>query len=186
MTTPILLISGSTRAGSTNTAAIRTARDTAPADVDTRIYDGMARLPHFNPDEEVRQLPAEVRALRREIEDADAILISTPEYAGAMPGALKNLLEWTIGAEVGAGSLYDKPVGWINVSPRPNGAQATYDSLRSVLGYAHADIAVPACQRVPVARAIVDERGEITDAGTIAGIADGVSELVTYTRNRRD
>jgi hypothetical protein len=37
-----------------------------------------------------------------------------------------------------------------------------------------------------VARAIVDERGEITDAGTIAGIADVVSELVTYTRNRRD
>ena len=34
--------------------------------------------------------------------DADAVWIATPEYAGGMPGALKNALDWL----VGSGELY--------------------------------------------------------------------------------
>jgi chromate reductase, NAD(P)H dehydrogenase (quinone) len=29
---------------------------------------------------------------------ADAVLVSTPEYAGGMPGALKNALDWLVGS----------------------------------------------------------------------------------------
>ena len=43
---------------------------------------------------------------------ADALVISTPEYAGALPGALKNRLEWT----VGDGGAYGEPVAWLNVA----------------------------------------------------------------------
>jgi hypothetical protein len=48
----ILLISGSLREGSTNSAALRTAQQVAPAGVTTTIYSGMGSLPHFNPDED--------------------------------------------------------------------------------------------------------------------------------------
>jgi hypothetical protein len=48
----ILLISGSLRAGSTNTATIRTAQQVAPDGVTTTIYDGMGSLPQFNPDDD--------------------------------------------------------------------------------------------------------------------------------------
>ncbi|MGD0240963.1 MAG: NAD(P)H-dependent oxidoreductase [Streptosporangiaceae bacterium] len=34
------------------------------------------------------------------------------EYAGTLPGSLKNLLDWT----VGGGEIYGKPAGWINVA----------------------------------------------------------------------
>ena len=67
-------------------------------------------------------------------------------YAGALPGSLKNLLEWT----VGDGGTYRKPVAWINVSgpAAPTGGTDAHDSLRKVLGYVHADIVEPACTRV--------------------------------------
>ena len=67
--------------------------------------------------------------LRRQIEAADAVLFCTPEYAGNLPGSLKNLLDWT----VGGGQLYGKPAAWINVAPEGRG-QGAADALASVLG----------------------------------------------------
>ena len=68
--------------------------------VEAEIYDGMGRLPHFNPDDDPADgvgLDAEVAALRAALGEADALLLSTPEYAGALPGSFKNLLDWTVG-----------------------------------------------------------------------------------------
>ena len=77
----------------------------------------MGSLPHFKPrhDREGEPVDAAVADLRAHVAAADAIVICTPEYAGALPGALKNLLEWT----VGDGGTYHKPVAWINVSASP-------------------------------------------------------------------
>jgi len=112
----VLLIPGSLRARSTNTAAPRGVQADAPADIVCSFYEGMANLPHFNPDLEVPLLES-VAKLRSEIHSSDSILISTPEYAGALPGSLKNLLDRTIGVAE-TGSIYAEPLGWINESPR--------------------------------------------------------------------
>jgi len=48
----ILLISGSLRADSTNTAVLQTARAVAPEAIATVLYGGMGALPHFNPDDD--------------------------------------------------------------------------------------------------------------------------------------
>jgi NAD(P)H-dependent FMN reductase len=95
----VVLISGSLREGSTNTAVLRTATELADAPVTPTLYGGMADLPHFNPDDDREGEPvhAAVAELRAQIAAADAVLLCTPEYAGALPGALKNLLEWTVG-----------------------------------------------------------------------------------------
>src|SRR5437660_452390 len=148
----VLLIPGSLRAQSTNLAVLRTVAAVAPASITTSLYERMARLPHFNPDHDVEGEPVEdeVAALRAEIDAADALLICTPEYAGALPGALKNLLEWTVG---NAGT-YRKPVAWINASgpAAPTGGADAHDSLRKVLGYVDADIVEAACLRLPLTR----------------------------------
>jgi len=88
----LLLVSGSLRAGSTNTAVLETARTLAPHGVTTVLYRGMAGLPHFNPDDdrEGEAVHGTVAELRAQVAAADALLICTPEYAGALPGALKN------------------------------------------------------------------------------------------------
>ena len=129
----------------------------------TTSYVGMASLPHFNPDDDREDKPVHraVAELRAHIAEADAIVICTPEYAGALPGSLKNLLEWT----VGDGGTYRKPVCWINVSgpAAPTGGADAHDSLRKVLGYVHADIVEAACVRVPLTRDAVGDDGTITD-----------------------
>ncbi len=175
----ILLISGSLRAGSTNTALLRTALTVAPAGVEATLYDGMGTLPHFNPDDDAEGLPVHpaVAALRAAVVAADALLVSTPEYAGALPGSFKNLLEWT----VGDASTYRKPIAWVNTSgaAAPTGAADAHDSLRKVLGYVHAEIVEDACARIPVPRAAVGDDGLIADeairervAAVLAVLAD--------------
>jgi chromate reductase, NAD(P)H dehydrogenase (quinone) len=162
----ILLISGSLRYGSTNTAVLRTAGLLAPEGVETVLYGGMGQLPYFNPDDDREGEPVDpaVGALREQVAAADALLLCTPEYAGALPGALKNLLEGT----VGDAGTYRKPVAWINASgpAAPTGGADAHDSLRKVLGYVHADIIEAACVRIPVTRASITDEG-LVDGETI-------------------
>jgi chromate reductase len=147
MTFRILLISGSTRAGSTNTALLRTLQAVAPVDVTATFFQRMTDLPHFNPDDDLaddaatgnRPLHPAVAALRAEVGTSRAVLFCTPEYAGALPGCFKNLLDWCVGGP----EMYGKPVAWINVSPSPAGAEDAHASLAKVLGYLHADLARP-------------------------------------------
>ena len=178
----VLLVSGSLRARSTNTAVLRTAQQVAPRGMVAVLYGGLADLPHFNPDDDADPLPPAVTTLRAEIRRADAVVFSTPEYAGALPGSFKNLLDWTIGDDR-AGSIYEKPVAWINPSPR--GALNAHESLRTVLGYAHAHIVEPACAQIPVLGAAVGDGGLIDDPGIRDQIADALTRLADHLRVRR-
>ncbi|WP_153813888.1 NADPH-dependent FMN reductase [Streptomyces sp. SUK 48] len=170
----ILLLSGSLRAGSGNEALLRTARAVAArAGVEALVYDGLGRLPHFNPDDDREPLPAAVAGLRAAIDAADAVLICTPEYAGTLPGAFKNLLDWTVGGT----EICDKPVAWVNVAApgRGGGAEAT---LRTVLGYTGAAVVEAACARVPLGRGDVGEDGAVADPDIRRRVAEVVRLLV--------
>jgi NAD(P)H-dependent FMN reductase len=181
----VLLISGSLRAGSTNGALLRTAAAVAPLGIECVLYEGMADLPHFNPDDDAEgaAVHPEVAALRAEIAAADALLLSTPEYAGALPGAFKNLLEWT----VGDAGTYDKRVAWINAAgpAAPTGAADAHDSLRKVLSYVHADVVDAACVRIPVTRDAVGAGGTIADPALRERIAETVATLARYVAQLR-
>jgi chromate reductase, NAD(P)H dehydrogenase (quinone) len=159
----VLLISGSLRAGSTNTALLRTAQAASPDGVEAVMFEGMAQLPHYNPDDDGEGAPVHpaVATMREAIASAHAVLVSTPEYAGALPGSFKNLLEWT----VGDGGLYRKPVGWLNAAgpASPTGAADAYASLRKVLGYVNATVVEEACMNVPVQRSQLGSDGLIGD-----------------------
>jgi chromate reductase, NAD(P)H dehydrogenase (quinone) len=176
----ILLVVGSSREGSTNAAVLRTAAAVAPAGVETVTFLGIGALPLFNPDDDREGVPVDPRVaeMRRAVAASDAVLFCTPEYAGALPAALKNLLEWTIGD---AGT-YQKPVAWINASgaAAPTGGADAHESLRKVLGYAGADIVEEACARIPVERGLVGEDGVITDAGLREQIAAVVATLADH------
>ena len=175
-TVRILAVSGSLRARSTNSAVLHTARAIAPAGVAVVVYDGVGALPHFDPDADTDDArPAAVGALRDAVHDADALLLCTPEYAGALPGSFKNALDWLIG-DADPRSLYEKPVGWINASPR-GGAEAAHASLRSVLGFAHATIVEPAVATIPVTSALVMPDGTVHDADVRRQIAEVVATL---------
>ena len=170
----LLLISGSLRGGSTNSATLRTAAALAPDGVEATIYDGMGRLPHFNPDDDPTDgvgLDPEVAALRASLAEVDALLLSTPEYAGALPGSFKNLLDWT----VGGGEMDGKPVGFINVAGRGRGEKA-HASLEVVLGYVAADLRTGA--RVPMSHTDVDDAGAIGTPELRAAVGEAFRAFV--------
>ncbi|SJZ72573.1 NAD(P)H-dependent FMN reductase [Enhydrobacter aerosaccus] len=125
--TPIrlLALSGSLRAGSSNTSLLEAACRLAPRGLQIELYRGMADLPHFNPDLE-NDLPQGIVDLHARIGAADGLLISCPEYARGIPGSFKNMLDWLVGSSTFPG----KPVALFNTSPRASEAQA---ALRLVL-----------------------------------------------------
>ena len=173
----LLLICGSLRAGSSNAAALNTALTLLPSGVSARSFERMGDLPHFNPDLELAHVPEPVAQLRQQLSAANAVLFSTPEYAGALPGSFKNLLDWTVGE-----GLHQKPVGYLNVSPYAGGAERTYEMLRVVLGYVNADVVEAACVRAPVRRDAVGENHIVLDPTTREQIRAALQALVDHVR----
>ena len=170
----MLAITGSTRSASMNTALCRTAAACAPTGVEVTVYEGLARLPHFDPNDDHEPLPPAVAGLRAAIEAADAVLFCTPEYAGALPGSMKNLLDWTVGATVMTG----KPVAWVNVSPDARRGSGALAELATVLGYVQATVVKQACTHVPITRESIDADGVVTDPATLAAINGVLSALL--------
>ena len=169
-----LLLSGSTRVGSTNTAVLRTLASMAPPWVTAVLYAGLSALPAFNPDDSASGLPR-VDELLHDIRAADIVVICTPEYAGSLPGSFKNLLDWTVG-----GQEVESSVGWINVSTAATGARGTHESLRAVLGYTGAHVVDSACRNIPVRRDMVNSMGDITNPAVRAQVSDVLVELVRH------
>ena len=176
--TSILLVSGSTRGGSTNTAVLRTAQAVAPDGVSTSLYEGLAQLPAFNPDHDHDPLPTVVAELREQVAAADAVLICTPEYAGGLPGSFKNLLDWT----VGGGEISGKPVAWINASSvaAPTGGADAHAALARVLGYVEAAVVEPACVRIPMRRDALGPDGTVADPEIRERVAEVIAVLVHH------
>ncbi|MGA2637540.1 NADPH-dependent FMN reductase [Methylocella sp.] len=169
----ILLIGTRLRANSVDAAVLKTVQTLIPTNAKAAIYTGLADLPHFNPDDDRDRLPEPVARLLDQLRAADAVLFSTPEYAGTLPGSFKNLLDWT----VGGGSLYRLPVGWVNPSAH-GGSQGTYQVLRTVLNMAGAKIVESACIDVPISRDAVGADGVIADSDVRKALGRAAKALV--------
>jgi NAD(P)H-dependent FMN reductase len=124
----ILAISGSLRAASSNTTLLHAAAALAPENLEIVVYGGLANLPQFNPDLD-NDAPAAVRDFRSQLDKSAGVIISSPEYAHGVPGALKNALDWL----VASGELCEKPVALFSASPRATFAQASLTVTLSVM-----------------------------------------------------
>ncbi|HKC40792.1 MAG TPA: NADPH-dependent FMN reductase [Gemmatimonadales bacterium] len=91
-----LLFSASLRAGSLNTRLASVARTVIAANGGTVDDGSMSEFdcPSYDHDEEAKPFPRGAEELRRRVEANDAFVIASPEYNGAMPGLLKNLIDW--------------------------------------------------------------------------------------------
>jgi NAD(P)H-dependent FMN reductase len=152
--------------------------------VKATLFTGMTALPHFNPDDDPadattagsRSLHPAVAELRAALAASQAVLLCTPEYAGALPGCFKNLLDWSVGGD----EMYGKPVAWVNASSSPTGAADAHASLVITLGYLKVDIVAAACARIPIARSDVGDDGLIADPH----IRERIVEVLTTLAQR--
>lgn len=94
----ILLFAGALRRDSLNKKFAREAARllSAVPGVETEFVDLQPlAIPVYDGDlEEKEGVPAGVQDLARRILAADAVVISTPEYNGSIPGVLKNTVDW--------------------------------------------------------------------------------------------
>ncbi len=119
------------------------------------LFTGIDRLPFFNPDHDRQlddpRLPATVRRMRAALAGADALLISSPEYAHGVSGVMKNALDWLVGGP----EMVDKPVAVFNTSPHATHAHlALLETLRTM----SAHIVEPACLALALPRGVSDEQ----------------------------
>jgi chromate reductase len=156
----ILAVSGSLREGSFNTSLLRAALEAAPESVELELWEGLGELPLYDDDLEA-DVPVSVRRLREDWAAADAILFSTPEYNGSIPGGLKNAIDWASRPRLEA-VLRNKPVAVLGASTGQFGALWAQQDLKRILGIAGARVVGT---EIPVARAHerFDAEGRLLD-----------------------
>jgi chromate reductase, NAD(P)H dehydrogenase (quinone) len=148
----ILTLCGSLRARSSNRSVLRAYERLIGVRAVVQHYDRVGSLPHFNPDldSDAAALPMEVANLRKGVGEADAIVISTPEYVHALPGSFKNALDWLVSDPAFAG----KRVVILHVA---RGSTWALDSLREVLRTMSANIIEAASVSLPLGSNQIDE-----------------------------
>ena len=131
MTTHILGLCGSLRSGSLNRQLLASACDLA-TNVDAKIQIGEYRdFPLYDTDIQEQGFPEAVTRLGKQVADADAILIVSPEYNYSVPGALKNAIDWL--SRLSPQPFAGKAVAIMGTSPGNAGTARMQYHLRQTL-----------------------------------------------------
>jgi chromate reductase len=160
---------------------LRTVRSSKPSPVSLQILRtslSTPTLPPFNPDLEGGPAPAPVARFRAALQECDAVLISSPEYAHGVPGVLKNALDWV----VGSGEFVDKPVALINTSARATHAWA---SLAETLSVMSACVVLDASITVPLGGRTLDADSVVRDAAFASALRSALTVLAAEAREAR-
>ena len=157
----VLGISGSLRQKSFNAGLLQAAAEAMPKEV-TFVTGTIAGVPLYNADEEAEAgAPDAVKTLRRQLEDADGLLLATPEYNNGIPGVFKNAIDWMASGQA-ADLFVGKPVAVIGASPMAHGTMLAQDSWAPVLRALRTRPWFEGRLMVGRARTLFDEDGTLT------------------------
>jgi chromate reductase len=171
----ILGISGSLRRDSHNTRLLRAAAEMLPPGAELQLFEELGAVPPYNEDADVEPAPEGVERLRGAIADADALLISTPEYNASIPGVLKNAVDWA-SRPYPDNVLRGKPVAVIGASTGLFGAIWAQAELRKSLRHTGAHVLD---DELPVGTAdhAFTPSGDLVDPELNRRLADLVEQL---------
>src|SRR6187402_882657 len=166
----IIAISGSTRQSSSNLSLIRHIAQLYLGELDIKIFEELSGIPHFNPDLDNEVPPENVLNFRRQLKQADGILICTPEYAMGVPGTLKNAIDWTVSSM----EFSHKPVALITAS---TAGQKGHHSLINTLKIIEADMPNDSQLLISHVRTKVKD-DKITDPETLLQIKKLIGSII--------
>jgi chromate reductase len=175
----ILGIAGSLRRGSHNRKLLRAAGRALPPGAELVEWEGLAGLPIFDEDMEYAP-PAVVQAFLDEVEQADALLIATPEYNASLPGGLKNALDWA-SRPFPDNVLKDKPSAVIGASTGLFGAVWAQAEVRKVLKASGAHV-LESELPVGLADGAFDDEGDLNDPELTDRLGDLLDDLCREVR----
>jgi chromate reductase, NAD(P)H dehydrogenase (quinone) len=171
----ILAISGSTRSSSSNLNLIKAIAELASENFVVNFFEGLSNLPHFNPDLDKETVPETLTDFRKQLREADGILICTPEYAHGVPGTLKNALDWTVSTM----EFSEKPVALITASLS---GEKAHESLLGTLLLLGAKMTADTQLLISSIKTKVNGEFKITDQETLNSVLrliQSLTEMIT-------
>jgi NAD(P)H-dependent FMN reductase len=184
----IIGLAGSLRQGSYNAALLRAARDLVPAGTRLQI-EALKGIPLYDGDLESAQgVPDVVTRLKDAIASADGLLIATPEYNNAMPGVLKNAIDWLSRPPADIPRVFrDKPVALMGATPGQGGTRLSQASWLPVLRTLGTSLWSGKQLYVAGAGQAFDPSGNLTDGklrDRLAAFLEGFVKFVELGRPR--
>lgn len=173
-------IAGSLRAGSYNRALLRAAQELAPPGMTIEIVD-LHAIPLFNEDVEAQGDPEPVAALKSAIRQADALLVSTPEYNHGIPGVLKNAIDWA-SRPPRSSVLNGKPAAIMGASPGMVGTARSQSQLRQAFVFTGTLALLQPEVLVARAHERFDAAGRLADEPTRHHVRRLLEALADWTR----
>ena len=178
----VLGISGSLRAKSFNSGALRAARELAPDGMSIDIAD-ISKIPLYNGDVEAEGMPEAVVQLRGQIAAADGLLIVTPEYNYSIPGVLKNAIDWA--SRPPEQPFDSKPMAIMGASPGGSGTMRCQYQLRQAFIFLNGLIMNRPEVMISGAGALFDDDVNLTDQSTRERIGTCLEAFAGWIRARQ-
>lgn len=180
----ILALSGALRRASYNTALLRAAARLVPPGVTMAVHT-LHGIPLYDGDVEAEGIPEAVTTLREAIRAADGLLISTPEYNNAIPGVLKNGLDWlSRPSGEGARLFGGKPTALMGATPGGFGTVQSQDAMLSVLRAFGNDFWMGGRLMVSRAGTVFDAEGQLVDDKVRGQLEPFVTGFVEFVKRR--
>jgi chromate reductase len=176
----VLGFAGSLRRKSYNKLLLRAASKLLPDSTELELFD-IEGIPLYNQDTEALGIPEIVKRFKDKIEDADAILIATPEYNHSYPGVLKNAIDWASRPN-GHNSFDRKPVAVMSAATGMFGGVAAQDQLKQVLLALNMRLVTQPAVIVTSAQHKFDLDNELTDTDAKKFMKQLLANLVDLTR----
>ncbi len=159
-------ISGALRVDSTNTKFVKEAArlfgnaQFTLVDIRFPLYDGDL--------EQAEGVPGSVQTAADLIAEADAIIVSTPEYNKSIPGVLKNAFDWV--SRVDGNPWLDKPVAIISAAAGRSGGERAQVATREALVYSQPRFVTG--PEIGLAQSFnqFDDEGQLTNERTIENL----------------
>lgn len=153
----ILAIIGSAQENSSNFKLVQFLAQHFADAVAIEIFDDLKSLPHFDAVQTLSKPPQPVQEVRKKIEDADAVLVSSPEYIFSIPSGLKNLMEWCVATTI----FSDKPAAIIVASAD---GRKSFEDIKLIMKTLGASFSDKTCLLINGIKGKISDTGQIEPA----------------------
>lgn len=155
----IFVIIGSASRNSSNERLVESMAEMIRDECDVTIFNDLKMLPHFDPEQSLENAPQIIEEFRARIDQADGVIICTPEYVFSVPSGLKNAIEWCVATTV----FSDKPIGLITASAQGEKGHAELQLLMKTVMAMFTDDTTLLIQGI---KGKINLHGEIVDNNT--------------------